>query len=187
MKHLNKKKEEEKEKKTNETVADEEIKEDAAETEATQEKQETEEPQVDPLAEMKDKYLRLVAEYDNYKKRTQREKEAIYTNATADAVAQILQIIDNLTRAAQTEAKGEEAQKIVEGVQMVVKQSDDILSKMGVEPIETVGKTFDPNLHNAVMHIEDDQYGHGEIIEEFIKGYTYKGKVIRHSMVKVAN
>lgn len=140
------------------------------------------------VSELEDRYMRLAAEYDNYKKRTQREKEARYTDALVDTVAAILPIADNLERAALTVAETEEAKKIQEGVVMIAKQIDDVFAKLGVAPIDATGKEFDPNLHNAVMHIEDDAYGENIVAEELMKGYMYKDtKVVRHSMVKVAN
>ena len=140
------------------------------------------------VQELQDKYMRLAAEYDNYKKRTQREKEATYTDALVNTVAEILPVADNLERAALTQAESDEAKKIQEGVVMIAKQFEDILTKLGVKPIDAQGKEFDPNFHNAVMHIEDDNFGENEVAEELMKGYIYNDtKVVRHSMVKVAN
>ena len=133
-----------------------------------------------------DKHLRLMAEYDNYKKRTQKEKEEIGSFATADTVEKLLPVIDNLERA--LEAVGEaEKNTFTEGIEMVYRQMMEILDKMGVSEIEAVGKEFDPELHNAVMHIDDESFDANTVAEQFMKGYKYKDKVIRYSMVKVAN
>ncbi|MBQ3426830.1 MAG: nucleotide exchange factor GrpE [Clostridia bacterium] len=140
------------------------------------------------LAEQNDKYLRLMAEYDNYQKRTQREKAARYADAVIDTVAAILPIGDNLERALATEVSSEDAVKFKEGIEMVMKQFDDCLEKLEVTPIKAEGEQFDPNIHNAVMHTEDDSVDDNTVVEEFMKGYLYKGeRVVRHSMVKVAN
>ena len=133
------------------------------------------------LSEQKDKYLRLMAEYDNFRRRSQKEKEGIYTDAYGEALKALLPVADNLELA----VRYSEGDKVVEGVKMVLNQLHDALSKMGIEEIET--KTFDPNVHNAVMHTEDDAYGEGEIVEVFQKGYRKGDKIIRYAMVKVAN
>jgi molecular chaperone GrpE len=134
-----------------------------------------------------DKLQRTAAEFDNYKKRTAREKEAVYSDAVSDVVLAFLPIIDNLDRALQVSANDENAQSLREGVEMVSRQMKDAMMKFGVEEIQSVGEAFSPELHNAVMHIEDDAYGENIIVEEFQKGYVLKEKVIRYSMVKVAN
>jgi len=140
------------------------------------------------IAEQADKYTRLYAEYDNFRKRSQREKDARYSDAIADAAAEILPIGDNLERALATEVEGEEAKSFKAGVEMVLKQFEEVLGKLEIEPIKALGEQFDPNLHNAVMHIEDETTDDNTIVEEFMKGYIYKGeKVVRYSMVKVAN
>lgn len=133
------------------------------------------------IAEQKDKYLRLMAEYDNFRRRTQKEKEGIYSDAYAEALKALLPVADNLELA----VRYSEGDKVVEGVKMVLSQLSDALTKMGIEVIET--KTFDPNVHNAVMHVEDEGYGEGEIVEVFQKGYRKGDKIIRCAMVKVAN
>lgn len=134
--------------------------------------------------ELYDKYLRTLAEYDNFKKRTQKEKEELYVFAAADTVGKLLPVIDNLERAI---ASVEEKTAFSDGVEKVLHQCFDILEKMGVTKIETDGAQFDPNVHNAVMHIEDENLGTNVIAEELMAGYKYKDKVIRYSMVKVAN
>ena len=131
--------------------------------------------------DLNDKYLRVVAEYDNFRKRSLKERDGIYADAYIDAVKEILPIIDNMERA---EAYlNDDASS--EGVKMIMNSFRQALEKMGVSEIET--KAFDPNYHNAVMHIDDESYGENEIIEVFQKGYKKGDKVIRYAMVKVAN
>ena len=136
--------------------------------------------------ELYDKYLRVLAEYDNFKKRTQKEKEELYGTAKADTIEKLLPVVDNLERAISA-LSDTESSEFAQGVKMVVKQLFEILEKMGVTAIDALGVQFDPNLHNAVMHIDDEEYGTNIVVEEFMKGYQIKNKVIRHSMVKVAN
>ncbi len=130
-----------------------------------------------------DKYLLLYAEYDNFRKRSQKEKENIWTDAYSDAINNLLPVLDNLERAvAYTDAKG-----LADGLKMTVKSFGDTLAKMGVTEIPALGEKFDPSLHYAVFHVEDDSYGENEIIEVLGKGYMREGRVIRYAMVKVAN
>jgi molecular chaperone GrpE len=136
------------------------------------------------LAAEKDRYLRLAAEYDNYRKRTQKEREALYSDVRIETVAELLPVYDNLARALAAECADAAFYK---GVQMTMNQLVSIFEKVGIEPIETVGKAFDPSLHNAVLHVEDESYETNVIVEEFQKGFKYKDKVIRFAMVKVAN
>ena len=139
------------------------------------------------LAEANDKYTRLFAEYDNYRKRSAKERAGIYADASADALTEILPILDNMERALQfKDAQGGE-ENMAKGIEMIMKSFSEVLSKMGVSEIEAIGKTFDPNLHNAVMHIEDESFGESEIVEVFMKGYIKADKVLRYAMVKVAN
>ena len=133
------------------------------------------------LAAENDKYLRLAAEYDNFRKRTVKEREGIYADAYVDAIKQILPIIDNFERA----ATYSDSDSLADGVKLILKGIPEALGKMSVTEIEC--KIFDPNLHNAVMHIEDDAYGEGEVVEVLQKGYMRGDKVIRYAMVKVAN
>ena len=134
---------------------------------------------------LNDRYQRLLAEYDNFKKRTVKEKEAIYTDSVRDTVAELLPVIDNLLRA--VDAFKDKQSDEYKGVAMVLKQTEDIFAKIGVTEIEAVGQQFNPEFHNAVMHVDDDSYEDNTVVEEFQKGYIYKDKVIRYSMVKVAN
>jgi len=134
-----------------------------------------------------DKLQRTAAEFDNFKKRSIKEKEALYTDAVCDVVSAFLPVIDNVERALKAISDDSSAQTLKEGVEMIFKQFGDVLKKIGVEEIKALNETFDPMRHNAVMHVEDEAYGHSVVIEEFQKGYIYKDKVIRYSMVKVAN
>ena len=127
--------------------------------------------------------LRIAAEYENYRKRTAKEKEGIYGDAYVDAVTQLLPILDNLERAVGFAESG----NLAEGVNMTLNMFKETFAKMGVEEIATEGVAFDPNLHNAVMHVEDDSLGENMIAETFSKGYKKGDKVIRYAMVKVAN
>ena len=134
------------------------------------------------LAEQNDKYLRILAEYDNFRRRSQSEKTAIYADSLADTVSAILPVIDNLEMALayKTDSEG-----VVKGVEMTLTQFTQCLEALGVEIIKC--ETFDPNYHNAVMHVEDEAYGEGQIVEVLRKGYKKGEKVIRYAMVKVAN
>lgn len=139
------------------------------------------------LDELNDKYLRLLAEYDNYKKRTAREKESIYIDTVGDTVTALLPVIDNFERAIASFAEEDKVTEFYKGIEMIYNQTVETFEKLGVKKIEALGVEFDPSLHNAVMHIEDETVGDNTIVEEFQKGYTYRDKVIRYSMVKVAN
>jgi len=130
---------------------------------------------------------RTAAEYDNYRKRTAKEKEALYADAVSDVVAAFLPVIDNIERALKACSEHGNGQSIKEGIELVSKQVNDVLAKLGVEQIKSVGEEFNPEVHNAVMHVEDENYGKNVVVEEFQKGYIYRDKVIRYSMVKVAN
>lgn len=135
------------------------------------------------LEEKNEMFLRIAAEYENYRKRTAKEKEGIYGDAYIDAVTQLLPILDNLERAVGFAESG----NLAEGVNMTLNMFKDTFAKMGVEEIITENAEFDPNLHNAVMHVEDDAFGENMIVETFSKGYKRGDKVIRYAMVKVAN
>ena len=144
-------------------------------------------PEPDPQAELRganDRYLRLLAEYDNFRKRSQREKDALYGDIRADTVTKFLPVYDNLSRALAQSTEDEAYRK---GVEMIMTQFEQTLEKLGVTKIESLGKTFDPKLHNAVMHVEDEAKGENEIVEVFQDGFMIGEKVIRFAMVKVAN
>ena len=135
------------------------------------------------IAELNDKYLRLYAEYDNFRRRSSKEREGIYFDAKSDTLKNILPILDNMERA----TAFTEADKVLEGMNLILKSFNESFAKMDVKEIEALGKTFDPNLHYAVMHIDDEAYGENKVVEVLQKGYTCGDKVIRYAMVKVAN
>ncbi len=167
-----------------EKVVQEEAVEETVETaEAPAEKTEAELLQ-EEVAALKDKHLRTVAEFENFKKRTAKEKEDFYTFSVCSTVEKFLPVKDNLERA--VAAEGAEG-SLAEGVKMILKQLDEVLESLGVERIETVGKEFNPELHNAVMHEENEDFGENTISEELMSGFICKGKIVRHAMVKVAN
>lgn len=140
------------------------------------------------VKEWEEKYLRLYAEFDNYQKRTMKEKDARYADAVIDTVEAFLPVADNLERALAVEIETEEAKQVLTGVELVAKQMKETLSKLEVTEIKALGEEFDPNIHNAVMHVEDEAVTENTVVEEFMKGYIYKNdRVVRHSMVKVAN
>ena len=169
--------------------------EEAPETGAPQENAQAPETEQSPLAaeveslksqmaQQEDKYLRLAAEYDNYRRRTAKEKESIWSEAKADAAVAFLPVYDNLERALKQETADEAYKK---GVEMTMTGLKDILSKLGVEEIPALGETFDPALHNAVMHVEDESAGENTVVDVFQAGFKLGDKVIRFAMVKVAN
>ena len=173
--------------KTMNTESTENLEQEVEETtaEPQQEAQAEAAPQVDEeLAQAEEKYLRLAAEYDNYRKRTAKEKESAWTNAKAQTVAAFLPVYDNLERALKQQTTDEAYAK---GVEMTMKGLQDALSGLGVELIPALGETFDPNRHNAVMHVEDDAAEENTVVEVFQQGFTCGDKVIRFAMVKVAN
>lgn len=162
----------------------------AAETPEAPEAPEAE-PKASPEEELKkaldaekEKYLRLAAEYDNFRKRSQKEREALYADVRADTVLKLLPVYDNLSRALSQECSDSAFYK---GVEMTMTQLRSIFEKMDITEIPAVGEKFDPALHNAVMHVEDDKYGEGEVVAEFEKGFKMGDKVIRFSTVQVAN
>lgn len=131
-----------------------------------------------------DRYLRLLAEYDNFRKRSQKEKDSLYGDIKADTLSKFLPVYDNLCRALAQNTEDEAYRK---GVEMIMTQFEQTLEKLGVTKIESLGRTFDPNIHNAVMHVEDEEKGENEIVEVFQEGFLLGEKVIRFAMVKVAN
>ena len=136
------------------------------------------------IDETEDRLKRVAAEFDNYKKRSAKEKDGMYNSLVGDIVSNFLPVIDNLEKAVEAETKDEEYKK---GVELVLKQFKDVLNARGVTEIETLGKTFDPELHEAVSSVQDDTKGEKEIVQEYRKGYMRGNRVIRHSMVIVAN
>ena len=173
--------------KTMNTESTENLEQEVEETtaEPQQEAQAEAAPQVDEkLAQAEEKYLRLAAEYDNYRKRTAKEKESAWTNAKAQTVAAFLPVYDNLERALKQQTTDEAYAK---GVEMTMTQLKEVFTKLGIEEIPALGETFDPNLHNAVMHVEEEGAGENTIVEVFQTGFKLGDKVIRFAMVKVAN
>ena len=169
-----------------ETPAEEEVKEEnkkekknkkARELEAKIEKLEAE------GAEKDDKYLRLCAEYDNFRRRSQKEREGVYSDAYSDAINALLPVLDNLGRAVGCE----DPKALADGLALILKSFDEGLAKLGVEEIKALGETFDPERHYAVLHVDDESYGENEVVEVLQKGYTRGDKVIRYAVVKVAN
>ena len=135
------------------------------------------------VAERDDKYLRLAAEYDNFRRRSQKERESVYSDAYSDAINALLPVLDNLGRAVGCE----DPKALSEGLTLILKSFDEGLQKLGVEEIKAQGETFDPDRHYAVLHVEDESYGENEVVEVLQKGYTRGDKVIRYAVVKVAN
>lgn len=144
-------------------------------------------PKDEKIEELQDRLKRQMAEFDNYRKRTEKEKSAMYEVGARDIIEKILPVLDNFERGLAAVPEDVKESSFAEGVTMIYKQFVKTLEDAGVETIEAKGKTFDPNLHNAVMHIEDEAYGENEISQELQKGYKYRGTVVRHSMVQVAN
>ena len=136
------------------------------------------------IEDLTDRLKRNMAEFDNFRKRTEKEKSSMYIIGAKDIIEKILPVVDNFERGL---AQATEGDPFAEGMEKIYKQLTTTLESLGVEPIEAVDKEFNPDLHNAVMHVEDDSVGENIVVEEFEKGYTYRDQVIRHSMVKVAN
>ena len=139
------------------------------------------------IEELSDKLLRQMAEFDNFRKRTEKEKSAMYEIGAKDIIEKLLPVVDNFERGFSTVTEEDKEDAFVTGMEMVYKQLMTMLETVGVKPIEAVGQEFNPELHNAVMHVEDETVGDNIIVEEFQKGYTYRDSVVRYSMVKVAN
>ena len=134
-------------------------------------------------AELKDSLLRISAEYDNFRRRSQKEREGVYSDAYSDAINALLPVLDNLGRAVGCE----DPKALADGLALILKSFDEGLAKLGVEEIKALGETFDPERHYAVLHVEDESYGENEVVEVLQKGYTRGDKVIRYAVVKVAN
>ncbi|MCC2164947.1 nucleotide exchange factor GrpE [Brotaphodocola catenula] len=182
---------------TAEAVKDEAVENAQAEAnaEAEQTAQETEaekasgkkDPKDAKIEELQDRLRRQMAEFDNFRKRTEKEKSAMYEVGARDIIEKILPVLDNFERGLAAVPEDEKGSSFAEGIEKIYKQFVKTLEDAGVEAIEAKGQQFDPNLHNAVMHVEDDQFGENEISQELQKGYKYRGTVVRHSMVQVAN
>lgn len=162
-----------------------------AETKETEKESEAKEARKDPkdaqIEELQDRLKRQMAEFDNFRKRTEKEKAAMYEIGAKDIIEKILPVLDNFERGLAAVPEDEKGSSFAEGIEKIYKQFVKTLEDAGVETIEAVGQQFDPNLHNAVMHVEDEKYGENEIAMELQKGYKYRGSVVRHSMVQVAN
>ena len=186
-----------------ETVAEEapeEVSEEALEETETSEEEDDEEkkkklfarkPKKDKkdeqIEELTDKLKRQMAEFDNFRKRTEKEKSAMYEIGAKDIIEKLLPIVDNFERGLGAVPEEQKGDSFVTGMEMIYKQMMTTFETIGVKPIEAVGQEFNPDLHNAVMHVEDEEAGENIVVEEFQKGYTYRDSVVRHSMVKVAN
>lgn len=136
---------------------------------------------------MTDRLTRQMAEFDNFRKRTEKEKSQMYEIGAKDIIDKILPVVDNFERGLDGVKEEEKNDPFIQGMEMVYKQLMTTLEGVGVKPIEAVGKEFNPDFHNAVMHVEDENFGENIVAEEFQKGYMYRDSVVRHSMVKVAN
>ena len=136
------------------------------------------------LIQENDRMLRIAAEYENYRKRSQKERESLYVDVKSDVILALLPVYDNLERALQQTSTDE---AFYTGIEMIMAQTKEIFEKLGLRPIAALGAQFDPELHNAVSHVEDETVGENEIVEQFMQGFALGDKVIRHSMVKVAN
>ncbi len=167
------------EQKTVEETSEETVDENVSEKTPLDEAEET-------IANLSDRLMRTAAEFDNFKKRSSREKDEVYGNAVCDTIEKILPVLDNLDRAILSTDENSDASSVLEGIKMIKKQFEDALTSIGVSPIEAVGNPFDPEKHNAVMTAESDE-DENTVLEEFLKGYTYNDKIVRHSMVKVSN
>ena len=154
------------------------------ENEAKEAKDAKKDPKDAQIEELQDRLKRQMAEFDNFRKRTEKEKAAMYEIGAKDIIEKILPVVDNFERGL---AQAPQDDPFADGMEKIYKQLTTTMEGMGVEPIEAVGKEFNPDFHNAVMHVEDESVGENIVVEEFQKGYTYKDFVVRHSMVKVAN
>ena len=150
-------------------------------------KKEKKDKKDEQIAELTDKLKRQLAEFENFRNRTDKEKSQMYAVGAKDVIEKILPVIDNFERGLKSIPEDQKGGPVASGMEMIYKQLITVLSDLGVTPIEAVGQEFDPNLHNAVMHAEDEGLGENIVTEEFQKGYKYKDTVLRHSMVKVAN
>lgn len=158
-----------------------------AETSEAEAKVNKKDPRDVQIEELQDRLKRQMAEFDNFRKRTEKEKSSMYEIGARDIIEKILPVIDNFERGLAAMPEDAKGTPFAEGVEKIYKQFVKTLEDSGVEMIEALGQQFDPNLHNAVMHIDDEQYGENEVSQELLKGYKYRGNVVRHSMVQVAN
>lgn len=150
-------------------------------------KREKKDKKDEQIAELTDRVKRQLAEFENFRNRTEKEKSQMYTIGAKDVIEKILPVVDNFERGIKSIPEEEREAPVASGMEMIYKQLMTVLTDLGVTPIEAVGQEFDPNLHNAVMHVENEELGENIVAEEFQKGYQYKDAVLRHSMVSVAN
>lgn len=179
---------------TEATKTEGEVEETSEATETTEDSEEEaskaptkKDPKDEKIAELTDRVQRQMAEFDNFRKRTEKEKSAMFEMGASDIIKKLLPVIDNFERGFKSVSEEELETPFAKGMDMVYKQFIKLLEDSDVKPIEAEGKEFNPGLHNAVMHVDDDSVGENIVVEEFEKGYTYRDTVIRHSMVKVAN
>ena len=144
-------------------------------------------PRDEKIEELTDRVKRQMAEFENFRKRTEKEKSSMYEMGARDIIERILPVIDNFERGLAVIPEDKKEDPIAEGMEKIYKQIQKVFEEAGVKPIEAAGKEFDPNFHNAVMHVEDESLGENIVAEELQKGYMYRDSVVRHSMVKVAN
>ena len=150
-------------------------------------KKEKKDKKDEQIAELTDKVKRQLAEFENFRNRTEKEKSQMYAIGAKDVIEKILPVVDNFERGIKSIPEEEKESPVASGMEMIYNQLMTVLTDLGVTPIEAVGQEFDPGLHNAVMHVEDEELGQNVVSEEFQRGYKYKDAVLRHSMVKVAN
>ena len=161
--------------------------EDASDAEEQADSKKTADPKDAVIADLQDRVKRQMAEFDNFRKRTDKEKSAMFEMGASDVIKKLLPVVDNFERGFKSITDEEKETPFAKGMDMVYKQMIKMLEDLEVKPIEAVGLEFNPDFHNAVMHVEDENFGEHEIVEEFQKGYLYHESVVRHSMVKVAN
>lgn len=170
-----------------EETAEEGSKEESGKKSLFGKKKEKKDPRDEKIEELTDRLQRSMAEFDNYRKRTEKEKSAMFEIGAKDIVERILPVVDNFERGLAAISEEERTAPFADGMEKIYKQLMKTLEEAGVKPIEAIGKPFDPNFHNAVMHIEDESLGENVVSQELQKGYTYRDSVVRHSMVQVAN
>ncbi len=171
----------------NENKNEQQTNEKSTQEEALQQADTAEQTEQKKFDELMDKYMRTLADFDNFRKRTAKEKSSMYANGVADTVAKLLPVLDNFERAVLSTPDEAKADNFYKGIEMILKQFNTMLTDVGVTPIDTVGLSFDPDVHFAVAHVEDDNLEANVVVEELQKGYKINDKVIRPSMVKVAN
>lgn len=170
-----------------ENIQNEEAEKDPSEKKGFFRKKEKKDKKDEKIEELTDRLKRQMAEFDNFRKRTEKEKSSMYEIGAKSVIEKILPVVDNFERGLAAVPEEQKEDPFVQGMDKIYKQILTTLEEIGVKPIEAVGQEFDPNFHNAVMHVEDENFGENIVAEEFQKGYMYRDSVVRHSMVKVAN